>query len=267
MLCNLWPYRTRARHARALERAAACKPLASTVPRADDRRRRGACTARAVLCPPSVKSRQATDPNGNWITGMQGWYHDSWFSTRRAICSPSTARSTCSSTATTTCSSSSTASWSSIWAACTSGCPGKVTSTRTEAPPPGGRRGHLPGGDPRARRRRPDPCTVPIRCTKVAFNDQTGQQQLPRRDHLRLPHAELTAHLGWCSAAGRQHVRDRDLRRDGHPTESNFQLTLSGFTHQPNAVRPALRRRRPDRRRGVRLRRRTVSDAGRLCPA
>jgi fibro-slime domain-containing protein len=36
------------------------------------------CKGDQYLFPPSVAF--ATEPNGNWITGMQGWYHDSWFS-------------------------------------------------------------------------------------------------------------------------------------------------------------------------------------------
>jgi fibro-slime domain-containing protein len=37
------------------------------------------CVGNQYLFPPSVSF--ATNPNGNWITGIQGWYHDSWFST------------------------------------------------------------------------------------------------------------------------------------------------------------------------------------------
>jgi fibro-slime domain-containing protein len=37
------------------------------------------CKGDQYIFPPSVSF--ATNPNGNWITGMQGWYHDSWFST------------------------------------------------------------------------------------------------------------------------------------------------------------------------------------------
>ncbi len=36
------------------------------------------CKADQYLFPPSVSA--ATEPGGHWITGMQGWYHDSWFS-------------------------------------------------------------------------------------------------------------------------------------------------------------------------------------------
>ena len=36
------------------------------------------CKGDQYLFPPSVSF--ATEPNGNWVTGMQGWYHDSWFS-------------------------------------------------------------------------------------------------------------------------------------------------------------------------------------------
>ena len=38
-----------------------------------------ACIGDQYIFPPSVSF--ATNPNGNWIPTMQGWYHDSWFST------------------------------------------------------------------------------------------------------------------------------------------------------------------------------------------
>ncbi|MFL5307000.1 MAG: DUF4215 domain-containing protein [Polyangia bacterium] len=38
-----------------------------------------ACVGDQYIFPPSVSF--ATNPNGNWIPTMQGWYHDSWFST------------------------------------------------------------------------------------------------------------------------------------------------------------------------------------------
>ncbi len=37
------------------------------------------CVGDQYLFPPSVSF--ATNPSGNWISKMQGWYHDSWFST------------------------------------------------------------------------------------------------------------------------------------------------------------------------------------------
>ena len=63
--------------------------------------------------------------------------------------------------------------------------------------------------------------------------------------------------------ARRQHLRDRHLRRRRHPSESNYQLTLSGFQTNQSAVRTALRRRPSDRWRGVRLRRRGTGDPSR----
>jgi fibro-slime domain-containing protein len=63
LLCNLWPYWY--------------SPYKnSTVTQFGG----GAgCKGDQYVFPPSVSF--ATEPNGNWITGMQGWYHDSWFST------------------------------------------------------------------------------------------------------------------------------------------------------------------------------------------
>ena len=49
-----------------------------------------------------------------------------------------------------------------------------------------------------------------------------------------------------------------------HPTESSYQLTLSGFSTQRVAVHPALRRRAHDRSRSVRLRRRHGLSTGRV---
>jgi len=56
LICNLWPYW----YSSATFGAGA------------------GCKADQYLFPPSVS--YATNPNGGWVTGMQGWYHDSWFS-------------------------------------------------------------------------------------------------------------------------------------------------------------------------------------------
>ena len=55
------------------------------------------------------------------------------------------------------------------------------------------------------------------------------------------------------------------FRADRHPTESNYQLTLSGFPTTRSNCMPTLRRRRRHRRRGVRLRRRPTPSSDPLC--
>jgi fibro-slime domain-containing protein len=56
LICNLWPYW----YSTTLFGAGA------------------GCKADQFLFPPSVSA--ATYPNGEWVTGIQGWFHDSWFS-------------------------------------------------------------------------------------------------------------------------------------------------------------------------------------------
>jgi fibro-slime domain-containing protein len=62
LLCDLWPYWYSPYHGSAV-----------TVFGGGD-----GCKGDQYLFPPSVSF--ATEPNGNWIPTMQGWYHDSWFS-------------------------------------------------------------------------------------------------------------------------------------------------------------------------------------------
>ncbi|HVZ87511.1 MAG TPA: DUF4215 domain-containing protein [Polyangia bacterium] len=62
LLCNLWPYWYSPYHNSTV-----------TVFGGGD-----GCKGDQYLFPPSVSF--ATNPNGNWIPAMQGWYHDSWFS-------------------------------------------------------------------------------------------------------------------------------------------------------------------------------------------
>jgi fibro-slime domain-containing protein len=57
LLCNLWPYW-----------------YSSTTFGAGN-----GCKGDQYLFPPSVTPTTA-NPNGMWVTGLQGWYHDSWFS-------------------------------------------------------------------------------------------------------------------------------------------------------------------------------------------
>jgi cysteine-rich repeat protein len=111
MLCNLWPYW----HSTTAFGAG------------------NNCRGDQYLFPPSLTAADTptTCPtgmncNGKWYVGQQGWFHDSWFTTRPATCSRTPARSRCSFTATMTCSSSSTASSSSTWVASTSVLPGRV---------------------------------------------------------------------------------------------------------------------------------------------
>lgn len=63
LLCNLWPYwYSPYKNSAVTQFGGGAK-----------------CKGNQYLFPPSVSF--ATEPNGNWITNMQGWYHDSWFST------------------------------------------------------------------------------------------------------------------------------------------------------------------------------------------
>jgi fibro-slime domain-containing protein len=63
LLCNLWPYWYSPYHGSAVTAFGGGE----------------GCKGNQYLFPPSVSF--ATNPNGNWINAMQGWYHDSWFST------------------------------------------------------------------------------------------------------------------------------------------------------------------------------------------
>ena len=56
LLCNLWPYWYSSASFGAGAR----------------------CKGDQYLFPPSVTSTTA-NPNGMWVTGLQGWFHDFWF--------------------------------------------------------------------------------------------------------------------------------------------------------------------------------------------
>ena len=117
MLCNLWPYWHSSTPSAAATTAAAINSC-SAQPAPPDT---------ATTCPTGMNCR------GKWYTGMQGWFHDAWFTDEARYLFTHNGASPCSSTATTTCSSSSTASSSSTWAASTSGCPDGSTSAARPA--------------------------------------------------------------------------------------------------------------------------------------
>ncbi len=203
------------------------------------------CKGDQYLFPPSVSF--ATEPNGNWIDAMQGWFHDSWFSVEARYLFAFTGASTCSSTGMTTPSSSSTASWSSISAACTSVCPARSTSMRTGTPP----RKRAARSISRERRSPPaltlaisSLAPVPPRdpVTKVAFNSVgTGNCNAGETTCDCRTRTLTAATMGLAPPAAGQPPNTYEIaifERDGHPSESNFQLTLSGFSTQLSQCGP-----------------------------
>ena len=92
------------------DRSAALQPVAVLVLDTSSGPGRAA-KATSTCSRPASPSHDGDMPNGMWVdVGLQGWFHDFWFTERGALpVQLQRARSACSSSATTTCSSSSTA--------------------------------------------------------------------------------------------------------------------------------------------------------------
>ncbi len=167
----------------------------------------------------------------------------------RATCSRTTRPCRCSSTATTICSSTSTACWCWIWAASTSGCPAASPSS---APTGNGddHRGWL--ADPADRRDR----------SCAAGSDRPVHARRAQR-HRRRRRLSGAAPRPLNLTPG-QIYEIAVFHADRHPTESNYQLTLSGFTTNRSNCQPRCGDGVVSARRGVRLRRRHRTVPGRL---
>ena len=191
-----------------------------------------ACVGDQYMFPPSVPF--ATYPNGEWITGMQGWYHDSWFSTEARYLF----------------------AFNGAFDLQFFGdddtfvfingtlvidlggvhqrLPGKVhVDAGGMRDHPGGRRSLPARADPAGRRdgRRPDPlrrarpaAVDPV--TKVGFNN-SGTMKAPNCTTTTCDCRVRKLDLG-LKAGNTYEIAI--FQRDGHPSESNFQLTLSGFS-------------------------------------
>jgi fibro-slime domain-containing protein len=214
LLCNLWPYWY--------------SPYSNSTSMFGG----GAgCKGDQYLFPPSVSF--TADPNGNWIDAMQGWYHDSWFSTEvRYLIAFNGAfdlqfygdDDTF-------------VFINGVLVVDLGGVhqrlPGKVSvSAAGMATTQEGGEVYLPGetggtaGDL-------IPCTGSDPVTKVAFNSVgTGNCNSGETTcDCRTRSLNLNMKMG-------NTYEIAIFTRDGHPTESNFQLTLSGLTTNESACGP-----------------------------